>query len=114
MIQSIVARNQPYLFDLCVQPYSLGEGICLTTQKENPQHSVAVCVCVCGCMCLCVAVLAVVGCVSVSSCACVYVSVCICVCLCVYVTLCGCVVVELCDQDPIVAVVANVSVETSI
>ena len=62
---------------------------------------------VCGCFGCCGL------CVSVSNCACVYVSVCVCVCLCVYVTLCGCVVVELWDQDPIVAVVANVSVETS-
>ena len=45
-------------------------------------------------------------------CMCLYVSVC--ACLCVYVSLCGCVVVELWDQDPTVAVVAKVSVETSI
>ena len=54
------------------------------------------CVSVCGCFGCCGL------CVSVSGCACVYVSV------------CGCVVVELWDQDPTAAVVANVSVETSI
>ena len=52
-------------------------------------------------------------------CMCLYVYVCGCawlyvsVRLCVAVSVCGCVVVEFWDQDPTVAVVAKVRVETS-
>ena len=92
----------------------LGRAFASQHKRRVPKRVwlyVSVCVAVCVCVWLFWLLWAV--CVCEQLCLCVCVCMHLCVPVRVYVTLCGCVVVELWDQDPTVAVVANVSVETS-